>query len=606
MGGMEGLDYKYGDNKPIELNETAYYPGWYHDTDPVASSRVEAWEFMVGGGGSFNHPNARYTAEDPTGNTPDDDQVFSALRNLKNFLLSFDFIKMRPDQSFVLSGVPQGAYCRGLSQPGEQYALYHHHSQLEHDQMYYLANPGHYHETMILDIPGGTYREDWIDPASGLAFRPIAVGTGGLQWYRRWCQRMRGRHLHHYFSASESWVRMAKDEFGHSRQRARVAEFNWAEGDRMQRRTFLKSSVAGAGGLVAMTSAHPTTGVANGVSAARADEQVPRGDQVGRPVRIASISFPNGKPLEEIEEHVHNVGSTKVDLIALPELCRGLNDNSEEDLHGPTITAMAALAKKHQTYIVCPIDRRHSNLRLNTAVLLDRKGNVACTYDKVFPYWSEYDVHPSIEVGSDVPVYAADFGRVGLATCFDVNFPEVWKRLSDKGAEVVIWPSAYSAGTSLQAHAINHHYYIVSATQTSDCLVYDINGEKLSYEKSERVNVTTVMLDLDRAIYHENFNTPKRDKLLEEHAKDVEQERWMRLEQWFILRAKRPGVSARALAKEYGLEELRHYLDRSRRSIDERRGWQYEAKVLFPDLDTPGLKALACRAKAARPSGTTD
>jgi hypothetical protein len=167
MGGMEGLDYKYGDNKPIELNETAYYPGWYHDTDPVASSRVEAWEFMVGGGGSFNHLNARYTAEDPTGNTPDDVQVFSALRNLKNFLLSFDFIKMRPDQSFVLSGVPQGAYCRGLSQPGEQYALYHHHSQLEHDQMYYLANPGHYHETFILDIPGGTYREDWVDPASG-------------------------------------------------------------------------------------------------------------------------------------------------------------------------------------------------------------------------------------------------------------------------------------------------------------------------------------------------------------------------------------------------------------------------------------------------------
>jgi hypothetical protein len=63
--------------------------------------------------------------------------------------------------------VPQGADCRGLSQPGEQYAPYHHHSQLEHDQMYYLANPGHYHETLILDIAGGTYREDWIDPASG-------------------------------------------------------------------------------------------------------------------------------------------------------------------------------------------------------------------------------------------------------------------------------------------------------------------------------------------------------------------------------------------------------------------------------------------------------
>jgi predicted amidohydrolase len=285
-----------------------------------------------------------------------------------------------------------------------------------------------------------------------------------------------------------------------------------------------------------------------------------------------------------------------VDVIALPELCRGLNDKSEEDLPGPTVTTMAALAKKYRTYIVCPIDRRNGNLRPNTVVLLDRRGQVACTYDKVFPYWSEYDVHPPINVGEDAQVYAADFGLLGFATCFDVNFPEVWKRLADKGAEVVIWPSAYSAGTSLQAHAINHHFYIVSVTQTSDCLVYDITGERRLYKKSEKVNVATVTLDLDRGIYHENLNLDKRDKLLKERPEDVEQEKWMKLEQWFVLKAKRPGVRARGLAQQYGLEELRHYLKRSRRSIDERRGWQYEAKVLFPELGVASLKALTQRA----------
>ena len=126
--------------------------------------------------------------------------------------------------------------------------------------------------------------------------------------------------------------------------------------------------------------------------------------------------------------------------------------------------------------------------------------------------------------------------------------------------------------------------------------MYDITGEKLFYKRSEKVNVATVTLDLDRGIYHENFNIAKRDKLLKEHPEDVEQEKWMRLEQWFVLKAKRPGVSARELAKQYGLEELRHYLDRSRRVIDGRRGWQYEAKVLFPDMDIAGLKALNHRA----------
>lgn len=171
MGGMKGLDYEYGHNKPIELNETAYYPAWYVNTDPVAASRVEAWEFMVGGGASFNHLNSRFTAEDPAGNTPDDAQVMAALRHLKSFISSFDFDKMRADTSFVASGVPAGAYCRGMSRPGEQYALYHHHSELEPGQMYYLVHPGHYHETLVLNLPGGTYREDWVDPATGAVVR---------------------------------------------------------------------------------------------------------------------------------------------------------------------------------------------------------------------------------------------------------------------------------------------------------------------------------------------------------------------------------------------------------------------------------------------------
>ena len=131
MGGMKGLDYEYGHNKPIEFNETSYYPFQYRKGDAIAASRVEAWEFIVGGGASFNHLNSRYTVEDPAGKTPDNAQILSALQNLKNFIYSFDFVKMSPDKNFVVSGIPGGTYCRGISQPGEQYALYHHHSVLE-------------------------------------------------------------------------------------------------------------------------------------------------------------------------------------------------------------------------------------------------------------------------------------------------------------------------------------------------------------------------------------------------------------------------------------------------------------------------------------------
>jgi hypothetical protein len=256
---------------------------------------------------------------------------------------------------------------------------------------------------------------------------------------------------------------------------------------------------------------------------------------------------------------------------------------------------MAALASKHRTYISVPIDRRDQHRRLNTIVLLDRAGHVACVYDKLFPYWSEYTVNPPVSPGDATAVYEAEFGRIGFATCFDANFPEVWKRLSEQKAEVVIWPSAYSAGSSLQAHAINHHYYIVTTSATPDCIAYDITGERLLYESAKNVNVSRINLDLDRGIYHQNFNLEKRDRLLKEHGQDVIQEKWMGLEQWFVLKAKRPGVSARALARQYGLEELRHYIERSRVAIDKLRGWEFVAKADFPEKTVGKLQAFTSK-----------
>jgi predicted amidohydrolase len=342
----------------------------------------------------------------------------------------------------------------------------------------------------------------------------------------------------------------------------------------MKRRIFLRNTAAGMAAIA---------GDSLGVFGARVHEESMRGEttatqDVGRPVRIVSVSFDPTTPMSDVVQRLDEEGSRRPDIALLPETCRGQNEQSEEPLHGPTVTAMAALAKKYQMWIAVPIDRRDGDRRLNTVVLLDRAGQVACLYDKIFPYWSEYDVRPAVSPGSETVVHTTDFGRVGLATCFDVNFPEVWSRLAERGAELVLWPSAYSAGTTLQAHALNHHYYIVTSTQLSDCIVYDITGERLLHESSKGINVSRITLDLDRGIYHENFNLAKRDKLLKEHPQDVVQEQHLLMEQWFVLKAARPGVSARELAGQYGMEELRHYIAHSRVSIDKLRGWEFAAK----------------------------
>ena len=290
-------------------------------------------------------------------------------------------------------------------------------------------------------------------------------------------------------------------------------------------------------------------------------------EKIGRPVSIVSLSF-SGEPLEKVAALVDEEAARGVDLIALPEIWPG---EKAETLDGPTVTAMAGLAKKHHVYIVSPMYRKDGGKIYNTAVLLDREGRVACLYDKVYPFWAEWDTHKNLEPGKEAPVYQTDFGKIGFAICFDANFPEVWRRLADQGAELVIWSSAYSAGSTLQSHALINHFYIVTSTLTRDCLVYDITGEKILDEKNDTINVSRVTLDLDRTIHHVDFNGEKKEKLLKEHAGDVALDKWLPREAWFVLKAKRPGVSARALAREYGIEELRDYIDRSRREIDKRR-----------------------------------
>ncbi len=328
--------------------------------------------------------------------------------------------------------------------------------------------------------------------------------------------------------------------------------------------------------LLAVTAAAAATAFAQQDPAAPAAE-LRSEPGVGRPVRIVSLSFKSAS-LEKIAGLVDAEGRKGVDLVVLPEAWRG--PDVVETLSGETITTLARLAREHHCYVVCPIYRALDGRRLNTAVLIDRTGAVVSVYDKVFPYWNEFEMRPPALPGqNDVAVYDADFGRIGLATCYDAKFPEVFQRLRDRGAELVAWTSAYSGFTELQAFALLHHYPIVTSTLTGDSLVYDITGALLLDRKDAAdVTVSRFTLDLDRTIYHYNFNLEKRERLLREHGADVRLDVDMPREEWFVLAAKRPGVSARQLGRQYGLEELRDYKDRSRVGIDALRGFSFSRR----------------------------
>ncbi|MBW3622743.1 MAG: hypothetical protein KY468_04960 [Armatimonadetes bacterium] len=122
--------------------------------------RSEAWEFLLAGGGAYNnldysftvdHPEGtfRYPSTQPGGGSPD---LRRQLQILKDFIYGFDFIRMRPDPSFIKAGVPEGGAVQALAEPGRAYAIY---------------LKGGTQAELTLELPEDTYRAEWWDTKTG-------------------------------------------------------------------------------------------------------------------------------------------------------------------------------------------------------------------------------------------------------------------------------------------------------------------------------------------------------------------------------------------------------------------------------------------------------
>ena len=139
-------------NKVIGDDETGFAgsePGVY---------RIEGWDFIIAGGGLYNNLDYSFAvgSEDGTAdiNAPGGGGLVfrKQLEILKNFINSFDFIKMKPDNSVIKSGVSEGTTVRALIQKGSSYAIY--------------INGGDKAE-LVVELPGGVYTAEWVNTKTG-------------------------------------------------------------------------------------------------------------------------------------------------------------------------------------------------------------------------------------------------------------------------------------------------------------------------------------------------------------------------------------------------------------------------------------------------------
>jgi hypothetical protein len=132
--------------------------------------RVEAWSFLLAGGGLFNHLDYSFVAghEDgtfvyPASQPGGGNAVFRRqMKMLADFLRGFEFVRMRPDAALVTGGVPAGHRVQVLAEPGRAYALY-----LARDTKDKNAPTGRQTATLQLALPAGDYTVEWLTPGTG-------------------------------------------------------------------------------------------------------------------------------------------------------------------------------------------------------------------------------------------------------------------------------------------------------------------------------------------------------------------------------------------------------------------------------------------------------
>lgn len=209
----------------------------------------------------------------------------------------------------------------------------------------------------------------------------------------------------------------------------------------------------------------------------------------GREIRAAAIqmsSTPNkGENLETAERLIRQSVAAGAELVALPELfsCHGLEKayrKNAEPVPGPTTEVLGELARELGVYVLggSILEGEPAAERLhNTSTFFDPSGQLTAVYRKIHLFDvkapdREYLESKTIAPGEEIVTAKAGVATLGLSVCYDVRFPELYRLLALRGAEVIAVPAAFTLQTGkdhwellLRARAVENQAFVVAPAQ---------------------------------------------------------------------------------------------------------------------------------------------
>jgi len=190
--------------------------------------------------------------------------------------------------------------------------------------------------------------------------------------------------------------------------------------------------------------------------------------------------------LEEAAAKVRQAAAGGARVVALPEVFNWRGEKDEErkyaePIPGPTGDLMARLSRELDIYLLAGSFLEEiptSQKAYNTSLFFDPKGKLLGRYRKIHLF--DVDLKGGVSTresdtrdpGQEIVVAQTEFCLMGLTICYDVRFPELYRALAAKGAQVIFVPSAFTALTGeahweplLRARAIENQVYVIAPNQ---------------------------------------------------------------------------------------------------------------------------------------------
>jgi hypothetical protein len=256
------------------------------------------------------------------------------------------------------------------------------------------------------------------------------------------------------------------------------------------------------------------------------------------------------------------------DLIIVPECCDRYPAQTQEEqwvyyrFRGDRIRDFfAETARQHRCHIAYAAVREVADgTWRNSVQVLGRDGEVRGTYNKNFPVICE-TTESGILAGAQAPLIECDFGRVGCAICFDLNFEEIRRRYVESRPDLLIFSSMYHGGIMQPYWAYACRAHLVTAVCGLPSAIYSPVGQLIA-ESTNYFDFVTATVNLDCRVAHLDGNWERLRAMKERHGTGVSV-----FDPGFVgsvlITSESPDRTSDELVQEFGIEVLDDYFTRS-------------------------------------------